>query len=98
MLETVTEGISNIRTPRQSWNQDFSCQNCGTEFTANQKALECDHFKKPGTNFFDGSADSAGMDLKFFVTCPSRCGQLMIVEESEIPVLLSQKVRRQLKV
>jgi hypothetical protein len=80
--------MHSIDTPASAteFSERLTCHKCGTSFTAETSDLRVDRFKKPGTNFFDGSADAAGLDTRFFGNCPHGCD--IIFTTVEIPPLV----------
>jgi hypothetical protein len=78
------------------WGARLRHDECGTEFTAETADLQVDQFKKPGTCWFDGSADAAGLDVRFFVQCPGG-DDIVFVDESTIPTLLREGMREGLR-
>ena len=77
------------------WELDFACEDCSTDLTADQDDLRGSRFKKPGTYWFDGSADLAGLDWHYFVKCV-KCDAYRILtpeEEEAVPFLLRKELK-----
>jgi uncharacterized C2H2 Zn-finger protein len=80
--------MHSIDTPPSAtdFEERLTCPTCGTSFTAETADLKVGRFKKPGTSWFDGSADDAGLDTRFFVDCPHGCD--IVFTQGEIPPLV----------
>lgn len=74
-----------------SWEAKLVCSQCSSSFTAEKADLEQDGFKKPGTYWFDGSADAAGITYRFFVKCPT-CQDLILQDDDDLPLLVRREV------
>ena len=77
--------MKDIILPDDVWECTYHCDKCGVTFTAETVDIQFDRFKQPGTYFFDGSADAAGLTSKYFVECPNKCS-LFVVDESDVHI------------
>lgn len=82
------------------WEYQYTCD-CGTGIVLDQDDIQMDMCKKPGTYWFTGSADAAGLDPCFFsknsAACPT-CKKVCPIPENRIPRTLRQKLARERQV
>lgn len=81
----------------ETWESSLGCLRCHTVFTVDETDLEADYFKRPGTYFFDGSADAAGLTFHTFVYCPiSECRYLTWIDDA-VPFVIRKRLKDALK-
>lgn len=89
-----------IRPPHLNpslWSVEVT-HSCGAVLEVCADDLEADKCKKPGTAWWDGSAEVAGLVTKYFLKSSSRCpcGKAFEVEEGLIPDRVKARLRAEM--
>lgn len=83
--------MKDVQEGDTTWEARFTHERCGTSFTAESSDLKMSRFKRPGTYYFDGSADAAGLVTRFFVECPLG-DDILFVDTDAVPAALRHRL------